>query len=240
MDRGLYIAATGMLAEFDRQNALSNNLANITTAGYKADDTTQRNFDEVLLEERSSGRIVGTTSAGPMTAHVTRMSQGVLNQTDNPLDVAIVGDGFLSVRDRGQVSYTRNGQLTTNAQGQLTDAQGRQVMSRTGAPIQVGSDLNAVAIGQDGVVTVAGRRAGQLALTNLQNPVKTTDSLFRGRPAGQATGEIRQGSLETSNTDPTQTVIDMIASQRTFEAGQRTLRTIDETLQRAAQLAQVS
>lgn len=239
MDRGLYVAATGMLAEMNRQDALSNNLANLTTPGFKADRMRQREFASVLMTKREDGSARGTMSLGPVTDQITGLSQGTVQQTDSPLDLALRGDGFFAVRAAGAVAYTRNGQFANNAQGQLVDAQGNLVLSRTGQPIQVGSNPDAVTVRPDGTVSVGANNVGQLQIVTLDNPRKTAESLWAGQPAGAAPAQVQQRALEASTSDATRTVIDMIASQRSFESSQRALRAIDESLQRAAQIGQV-
>src|ERR671932_596342 len=107
MDRGLYIAASGMLAESIRQDQLANDLANASTPGYKADRT------------------------------VTDWAPAPIEQTDQPLDLAIDGEGFFAVRTPQGVRYTRNGQFTTDARGLLLTAQGDEVLSQNGQPVQV-------------------------------------------------------------------------------------------------------
>lgn len=239
MDRGLYVAATGMLAEFNRQNALANNLSNLTTPGYKADRTRQSEFASVLLAERNSHSVRGTWSLGPITSQTTMLSQGEMRKTGVATDLALNGDGFFAVRTGNGIAYTRNGQFTTNPAGQLIDGSGNLVLSRQGQPIQVGNDPDRLQIGQDGTVRVGGQARGQLMVVSLTNPEKTADSLWTGQPGAMGQAIVKQGYLESSTTDATRTVVDMISSQRSFEASQRVLRAIDESLQRAAQLGQV-
>ena len=111
MQRGLYIAATGMLAEQIRQDQIANDLANASTPGYKADRSMQRSFSSLLLENTKTGQQVGPLSLGAgIAATRTDFSQGALRQTGQPLDIALSGDGFLAVATADGVRYTRNGQ----------------------------------------------------------------------------------------------------------------------------------
>src|SRR5919201_84041 len=127
MDRGLYIAASGMLAEQVRQDQIANDLANSSTPGYKADRSAQRAFSELLLQNSKTGAVVGPLGLGAMVDKVqTDMSEGPLRQTDEPLDVAIEGDGFLAVQTPQGVRYTRDGQLVVDAQGRLATASYQQ------------------------------------------------------------------------------------------------------------------
>ena len=240
MDRGLYVAATGMLAEMDRQNNLSNNLANLSTPGYKADYTTQRQFAQLLWNNRSNGQDIGAWGVGPVTSSVSNMNQGALQQTGNKYDLAIEGNGFFEVRTPQGVRYTRNGAFTVNAQGNLVNAQGYQVLSTTGAALKVGGGNN-FQVNTDGNVFRDGVLVGRIAVVNLNNPQKVDGSLWNGQAGGQAAGSlVRQSQLEDSNTNPINTIVEITASQRAFDAGQRVLRSIDDNLAIAAKIAQVS
>ena len=240
MDRGLYVAATGMLAEMDRENNLSNNLANLSTPGYKADYTSQRQFAQLLWNNRSSGAGIGTWGLGPVTSSVSNLEQGALQQTGNKYDLGIEGAGFFEVRTPQGVRFTRNGAFTVNAQGELVTAQGAQVLSTTGTALRVGGGNN-FQVDSSGVVFRDGTRVGQLAVVNVTNPQKVDGSLWNGQAAGQAAGSlVRQSQLEESNTNAITTITEITASQRAFDAGQRVLRSIDDNLAIAAKIAQVS
>src|SRR6201999_2286323 len=99
MDRGLYLAASGMLAEQVRQNQIANDLANASTPGYKADRTTQQSFGSMLLANSQTGRVIGSqTTAVQVTGEVTDFTPEPVKDTGEPLDFAIVGDGFFSLQ----------------------------------------------------------------------------------------------------------------------------------------------
>jgi flagellar basal-body rod protein FlgF len=217
MERGLYIAASGMLAEQVRQNQIANDLANSSTPGYKADRSSQRSFGDLLLQNSTTGQTVGPLGLGVEIAKTTTdLSQAPIRDTGEALDFAIEGEGYFAVRTPQGVRYTRNGQFMRSANGTLTDALGHQVLSKKGAPVQVKADG-----------TVA---AGAIGVYNVPNARKAGDSLFTGAAQGQATGTVRGGALEGSGADPARSMVEMIASYRTFEAGQKVIRTIDETL----------
>ena len=224
MDRGLYIAASGMLAEQVRQDQIANDLANASTAGYKADRTTQQSFGSLLLTNSLTGGTIGSqTTAVQVTGTVTDFTPQPLKDTGEPLDFAVNGDGFFAVRTNQGTRYTRDGQFAANAQGQLTTATGNLVLGRDNQPVTVGADGK-----------VDPRR---LNVVLLNNPRKTGDNLVTGTPgavAGLTVGQVRSGALEGSGADPTQAMVDMIASMRTYEAGQKVIQTIDETLGKAA------
>ncbi len=221
MERGLYIAASGMLSEMARQDLIANDLANAATPGYKADRTTQHSFAELLLENKRTGREIGALGTGVSIARqVTDLAPQPLRETGEPLDFAIQGDGWFGVQTPQGVRYTRNGQFALSPQGILVDAMGNPVLGRGGRPIRAG---------RDGAVDPA-----QLGVFNVTNARKGGDSYVTGAAGGQATGTVRQGALEGSNADPARSMVDMIASFRAFESGQRVIRTIDETLAKAS------
>jgi flagellar basal-body rod protein FlgF len=214
MERGLYIAASGMLAQQVRQDQIANDLANASTPGYKADRAAQASFEDMLLQNSQTGEVVGSMSMGAHVARiVTSLQQGPLQQTGDPLDVALQGDGFLAVSTAAGTRYTRDGQPIT----------------ATG--IRTPDDLS---ISQGGVVSVRGRTVGTLAVVSLTGATKEGDTLFTGaagaRPAGTT---VDQGYLEGSGVEPARAMVDMIVSLRAYESSQRVLHAIDDTLGRA-------
>jgi flagellar basal-body rod protein FlgF len=233
MERGLYISATGMLAELARQDQIANDLANGSTPGYKADRSAQGSFGEMLLINRASGAEVGPLGMGA-TVTTTRadMSQAALRETGEPLDLALEGPGFLTVQTPSGTRYTRDGQLMLDAQGRLATDTGLPVLDDQGDAIRLGTTAE-VAVAADGRITVAGKTVARLGLVTLTDPVKQGDSLFSGtagaRPEGTA---IRSGFLEGSGVDAARAMVDMMTSLRAFESQQRVVRAIDETLQK--------
>jgi flagellar basal-body rod protein FlgF len=221
MQRGLYIAASGMVSEQVRQDLIANDLANAATPGYKADRATQRGFQEVLLQNTQTGRPVGALGAGvEIDRQATDWRPQPARRTEEPLDFAIAGEGFFAVQTAQGVRYTRNGRFSATGDGMLVTAQGDPVLGRNGAPLRVGAG---------GTVP-----PGALNVVLLANPRKAGEGLVVGQPAGQApAGVVRSGELEGSGADPARAMVDMIASLRAFEAGQRVIRTIDDTLGKA-------
>jgi flagellar basal-body rod protein FlgF len=227
MDRGLYIAASGMLAEQTRQDQIANDLANASTPGYKPDRSLQAGFGDLLLQNTRTGAAIGHASEGVLiTETSTDLSQAPLRETDQPLDVGLQGDGFLAVKTPQGTRYTRNGQLELDAKGTLTTTTGYPVLDDQGREITIASSSK-VTISTDG--TIAG--GPKLAVVSLTNPVKQGDSLFAGtagaRPAGT---EVKQGFLEGSGVEPARAMVDMIVSMRAYEASQRVIHSIDDTL----------
>jgi flagellar basal-body rod protein FlgG len=221
MDRGLYLAASGMLAEQLRQNQIANDLANASTSGYKAERTTQQSFGDLLLTNSVTGATIGSQStAVQVTNTVTDWSPQPLKDTGEPLDFAVNGDGFFAVQTPGGVRYTRNGEFAADANGNLVTAAGHAVLGRNNQPARIGADGR-----------VDPRALNVVALTN---PEKTGNNLVTGTPGGQAAGSVRSGALEASGADPTESMVDMIESMRAYQAGQKVIQTIDETLGKAA------
>ena len=220
MERGLYIAASGMLAEMARQDQLANDLANASTPGYKADRVSQKAFGDLLLSDTADGTTVGPLGAGAVIdKEQTDLRQQALRDTGQPLDLAIQGDGWFGVRTANGIRYTRNGAFTADAKGNLVDQLGNQVLGEGNQPIKV----------TDGNVD-----ASKVAVFKLSNPVKQGDSYFTGTAGGKDTGEVRSGSLEGSGVDPARAMVDLMASMRAMEATQKAITTIDSTLQQTA------
>jgi flagellar basal-body rod protein FlgG len=221
MDRGLYIAASGMLTEMARQDLLANDMANTSTAGYKADRVTQRSFSEVLLSNTQTGAAVGPIGAGAaITKQVTDLAPQTHKETGEPLDFAIAGTGFFAVRTGQGTRYTRNGAFQTGKGGLLVDQLNNPVLTQRGQTIKVGAD---------GTVDPA-----NLGVYKLNNAKKFGEGLFTGAAAGKDTGIARSGALEGSGVDASRAMIDMIASLRVFESGQKVIQTIDQTLDQAS------
>ena len=221
MERGLYIAASGMLAEQVRQEQIANDLANASTPGYKADRTSQRSFNELLLSNSRTGAAIGASGTAVAIDEITTdFTSAPARETGEPLDFAIQGEGFFTVQTGRGIRYTRNGQFTVSPQGTLTTPAGDLVLGRGGRTI---------AVGPDGRVDPAA-----LDVVTLLNPRKEGDSMVVGGPGGGVRGQVRAGAREGAGADPARAMVDMIASMRSFEAGQRVITTIDSTLEKAA------
>jgi flagellar basal-body rod protein FlgF len=221
MDLGLYIAASGMVAEQARQDQLANDLANASTPGYKADQSSQHSFGQILLSNTVSGSPVGSISIGVESGKsYTDMSPAPVHETGAPLDFAIEGEGFFAVKTAQGVRYTRDGQFAVSAQGTLTDSFGNEVLSPAGAAIKVEAK---------GIVP-----ASAVGVFKVSGAEKQGENLFTGTQSGPASGTVRQGALEESGVNPVDTMVEMMTSLRTFQSGQQAIQTINETLQAAA------
>jgi flagellar basal-body rod protein FlgF len=224
MDLGLFIAASGMVAEQTRQDQLSNDLANASTPGFKPDATPQSSFGELLLRNSETGKTIGSLNTGVALGKTyTDMAPAGMQSTNEPLDFGIVGGGFFGVQTPQGVRYTRDGQFTTSAQGQLVTATGQSVLSQSGSPIKVGAE---------GTLP-----AGALGVFNVPDAVKQGENLFSGKAATGAKGAlgtVRQGVLEESGVNPSTVMVEMVGSLRTFQSGQQAIQAIDQTLQAAS------
>jgi flagellar basal-body rod protein FlgG len=211
-----------MLAQQVREDQLANDLSNASTPGYKSDASVQQSFGAMLLANTATGQPIGALNTGVrLGAPVTNLTPDALHSTGQPLDFGIAGQGFFAVRTAQGIRYTRDGQFQANAQGLLTDSLGNQVLSQNGAPIQVSPQ---------GTVP-----ASALGVFNLTTATKQGNNLFTGTPAGRATGTVRQGELEDSSVDPVTTMVHMISSLQTYQAGENAIQTIDSTMQESAQ-----
>ncbi len=221
MDLGLYIAASGMVAEQTRQDQLTNDLANASTPGYKPEETPQSSFGEMLLSNTATGQPIGSIATGVQLGKaVTDMTPAATQETGEPLDFAVVGQGFFAVQTPQGTRYTRDGQFSASAQGQLVNSAGQAVLDQQGKPIAVGAEGHVA--------------AGALGVFEVPAAVKQGENLFSGTASGKAAGTVRQGSLEGSGVDAAKAMVEMIGSMRTFQSGQQAIQAIDATLQAAS------
>lgn len=238
MDRGLYIAASGMIADQVRQDQIANDLANTSTIGYKADRSAQRSFGDVLLSERDTGTPIGHATMGTEIAEIrTDLTPAPMKETSEPLDVALDGAGFLSVQTSAGTRYTRNGQLALAADGTLVTSAGNPVLGSDGQPVKI-TAKGTIEIAADGTITSDGQAQGKLGIVDLTNPAKEGATLFTGTPAtAPATTSVKQGFLEGSGVNTAQAMIEMMASMRAYESAQRVIHAIDDSLGRGIQAA---
>jgi flagellar basal-body rod protein FlgG len=221
MEVGLYIAAQGMLAEQARQDNLASDLSNASTPGYKPVTSVQQSFGAILLSNAQNGTSVGTIDSGVRIAkEVVNATPAPLRATGNTLDFAIAGSGYFAVKTAQGIQYTRNGQFSSNSQGLLVDQSGNQVLSQRGAPI---------AVGAKGIVA-----ASSLGVFNVPNAAEIGNNNFTGTAAGAASGTVETGMLEESGVDPIETVMDMTTSLQAYQAGQKAIETIQQTMQETA------
>jgi flagellar basal-body rod protein FlgG len=251
----MWISKTGLDAQQTRMSVISNNLANVNTTGFKKDRAV---FEDLLYQtvrqpgaqssqdtQLPSGLMLGTGVR--VVATEKQYSQGNIIQTDNPLDVAIEGRGFFRVLlPDGTEAYTREGSFQVNSDGQLVTASGYQV--QPGITIPEGAQ--SISISEDGIVSVrisgdsAPQEAGTLELADFVNPaglqaiggnllIETAASGApqAGTPGLEGLGSVQQGSLEGSNVNAVEELVNMIETQRAYEMNSKAISTADQMLQ---------
>jgi len=252
MIKALRTAASGMIAQQMNIDTIANNLANINTTGFKK---SKVEFQDVLYERvRRAGTNVSALNVVPVNLEIgygsrpvatTReFSGGDLNPTDNPLDVAIQGQGFLQINmPGGTIAYTRDGSLKVSGDGRLVTADGFFLNPEITLP----QDTQGVAIGIDGrvQVTLPGQtepqEVGQIELAKFLNPSGLEaigHNLYRasgssgdailGNPSENGFGELAQGYLEMSNVQIVDEMVNMIVAQRAYETNAKAIQTADE------------
>ena len=213
---GLTSAAAALRYYERRQETAANNLANVTTDGFRG--------------ERAFATLMSDGAVAARTATDTRA--GTLRDTNNPLDVALPGDGYFVVATPAGERLTRAGSFRLDAERRLTDADGNPVQGEAG-PITLPNGPD-VAVGADGTVRVGGRAAGRLRLEHVDAGVQMAhDGGARfvpdpsRRPVADADRRVRQGALEESNVSPVGALVDMIAVQRAYAGVQKAVTVID-------------
>jgi flagellar basal-body rod protein FlgG len=240
---GMYSAASGMAAQQARIDAISNDLANVSTTGYKRVRVT---FRDLLYTQAGPGAARGVASgAGAAATQIGRASdEGVLQSTGRPLDVALEGEGYLQVRDaKGRQVLTRNGSLQRQPNGALVTSTG----ARTGITIPPAVQDSDVHILPDGTVRTNQQVYGKLRLVTVRAPeglVALGDDNFlpgaaSGRPTPLAANSgttLQQDNLEGSNVDMATAMTDLIDAQRGYEMASKAINTQDQLYQIANQV----
>lgn len=260
MISALYVSKTGLAAQDKQLSTISNNLANASTVGFKRD---RAQFEDLLYQvqrqpgaketqetQLPSGLQLGTGSR--VVATQKQFSQGNLQVTEQPLDVAINGRGFLQVLQAdGTLAYTRNGQLALDSEGQLVTNDGMIIQPA----ITVPQGVSQLTIGKDGTVTATTKgseatpqQLGNITLADFVNPaglqaiggnlfVETVSSgnPTQGAPGENGMGSLLQGQLESSNVDIVEEMVNMITTQRAYEMNSKVVSTADQMLQNISQ-----
>jgi flagellar basal-body rod protein FlgG len=259
--RSLNIGATGMLAQQLNVEVISNNIANMNTTGFKRhraefQDLLYQNLRRVGSASSDAGTIVPTgvqLGLGVKSAAIYRMSgQGNIMQTENPLDLAINGRGFLMVElPTGETAYTRAGSLQLSPDGDIVTADGYIVQPG----ITVPSDAVSISVNESGEVyvdldgQVAPVRVGQLELANFANEAcldaigqnllletAASGSASVATPGSAGFGRIVQGALETSNVNVVSEITSLITAQRAYEMNSKVIESSDEMMRTVTQL----
>ncbi len=242
MLQGLLSAASGMEAQQQQLDAAANDIANVSTPGYQAE---QIGFHDLLYTSggSASGSTVAT-GAGAAAAVVGRdQTEGPIQQTGQPLNVAIVGAGFIEVRrPDGTIGLTRNGTLQTDAQGRLTTNVGMPVVPPITIPPGVPADQ--VKIDPNGTVRLGARTLGRISIVTVPAPsglLASGDSTYSATAASgairAATGStLQQGSLESSNVDLASAMAEMVQAEQGYDLASKAIQYQDQMLQIANQV----
>ncbi|MEK6257868.1 MAG: flagellar hook basal-body protein [Planctomycetota bacterium] len=223
MIRGLYSAAGGMQATSLQQDVTAHNLNHAMKPGYQR---------EVLRFNATGPR---EELLGPEATLHTDFSPGTLEFTGNTLDVALNGPGFFQIQGPSGPLYTRSGTFQLNGQGQIVTPEGR-IVRGTAGPITIPPDAVNIDILDDGTVIADGGEIDQLSVVAFQNPndlSRVGTTYFAASPnaaRSEAGPEVRQGYRENGNTTVVQEMVQMIAGLRQFEAAQRALRSLGDTI----------
>lgn len=259
MVKGLYTAHTGMVNEMNRLDILSNNLANADTTAYKKEGTTSTTFaDELAFRIRDTAdsglpkRLGGITYCTTLGQVYTDYSTGNMKVTDNDTDFAINGNGFFAIAFTNKagetsVKYTRDGAFTVNSDGYLVTKDGDYVLNANGAQTGNAAQANYVRVDPNAKLQVNALgqiyqdnnlvdTIGLVDFDNYDYIEKYGENLYNLVDGGQVVASdatVEQGTLETSNVNVVSEMVNMITIQRAYEAGQKVVTSIDETLDTA-------
>lgn len=254
MLRSLSTAATGMIAQQTNIDVISNNLANVNTTGFKKSRAEFQDLLSQTLKAPGAQVAQGTyqptgiqVGLGVKNSAIQRINtQGTMSNTDNPLSVAIQGDGFFQVQlDDGTTAYTRDGNFKIDANGQMVTSDGYQLIPQISVP----QDATEISITSGGKVTVqqpgasAMTEIGTIELVKFANPTgllsigknlltetAASGTAIQGTANQEGFGSIEQGFLEGSNVQVVEEMINLITAQRAFEANSNVIRASDEAL----------
>lgn len=252
MVRGLYTSASGALAAESMADNVANNLANVSTSGFK--QTLLQIQSEPTLDIYRIQTDPGPTTNGAATGvsvqqevgalgtgsqiydTPTSFAEGSLQSTGNPLDVAISGNAnaFFTINTPNGVRYTRDGEFAEDGTGILRTRDGNTVLSTQGTQIQLQTQ-GAVTIGQDGTISQNGQVVAQLGLTQFNSLLNLRpEGVNNYAPSGNAgasattTATVKQGSLEASNANVVRSMVDLITAERWFDANEKSIKTQDD------------
>jgi flagellar basal-body rod protein FlgG len=258
--RSLWISKTGMEAQQTQLDTISNNLANVSTNGYKRahavfEDLMYQNLRQAGANSTEQTTLPTGLQVGLGTRAVATsrsFSQGSLQQSSNTLDVAVLGNGFFSVQmPDGTTGYTRDGSFQVSSTGQLVTNNGYTVQPG----ITIPATAQSVTIGSDGTVSVTlpgqatPQSVGQIQIAGFVNPAglepkgqnvfgetAASGTASSGTPGQNGLGSLRQGFNETSNVNVVEELVAMIQTQRAYELNSKAIQTSDQMLQRLGQL----
>lgn len=259
MHSALWVSKTGMAAQDTKMTAISNNLANVNTVGFKRDRVVFEDlFYSIRRQPGAQVDEINTLPSGVQLGSGVRVvgtqkvfTQGTTQNTTQQMDMAVMGGGFFQIENSdGEIMYTRNGQFHVNAEGLMVNSQGLPLEPQ----IQIPAGTTSLSIGTDGTVTaVVGndpdpQDLGQITLATFINPAgleAVGGNLFRQTeasgladevvPGTEGVGSIKQGALEGSNVQVVEEMVDMITTQRAYEMNAKVVSAADDMLKFVAQ-----
>jgi flagellar basal-body rod protein FlgF len=231
MQSNIYVGLSAQLALQRRLDTVANNVANSSTAGFRAE---QMSFEELL--SKSGQTAVSFVSKGQ--SYLSTQG-GELTQTDNPLDIAVRGDAWLSIQTPTGTAYTRDGRMKMRADGVLTNLMGDPFLDAGGTPIQLDPDGGTITINKAGTIEQDGNNLGAFGLYALPQGAKLTraqgSSVVSDQPAVPEIDFLRtgvvQGYVEKSNVNPILEMTHLTTLQRSFDAVSNVLRETESSLQ---------
>lgn len=239
MNSGMYAAVSGSLTAMHRLDMISNNLANINTPGYKKD---KMSFEGLLAGSANPPAVPQGQTADPIlqkeNVYIDHAA-GPVSQSGNPLDLALDGDGFFAVTTPEGTAYTRQGNFRTSADGTLVTVDGFAVQGAGGAAVRIQGSR--VEIDAKGGVIVDGTPSGAISIVDFEKPVALTkigNALFV--PANPettplpGTAQVQQGYLEGSNVESISEMVQLIETNRYFEACSKVIKGFDDIAAKAA------
>lgn len=254
--KGIYLAASGMIGQWMKLEAISNNISNINTAAYKKDTIHFRNLlmegvqpqtrpgvQLASIQNSSSPSLSPLESYYPVGNYAIDFSEGELHETGNPLDLALKGEGFFVVSTPQGRRYTRAGNFTLSTNGELQTLDGFSVLGKNG-PIPLPRNSGEVEVTSSGEVKVDGIVVGALDIVDVPEPyalVKDGNNLFYSPsdPSQElsANAAVLQGYLEQSNVNPVTVMVELINTVRSFQMYQKAMQTFDDNFGRLLDIA---
>ncbi len=236
LTQAMYAASAGAVNNQHRLDVLANNLANINTPGFKEEELIFRVPHEREGDSHTDF-LQGPSAPIPIAAR-TDFSQGLIKHTNNPMDLALEGDGFFSIQTSEGIQYTRNGSFSINKDGVLATKEGLPVLG-TGGEIRIdGSD---VYVDEKGAVLVDGDEVGRLKVVSISRPdllTKMGSTLFALTDPGDTKDmtegfKVMQGYIETSNVNSIRVMTEMIDISRCYESYQKVIQFLDDAAKKS-------
>lgn len=229
MDTISYVALTRQSGLLKEMQMVANNLANMSTTGYRAEGVV---FAEMVTALPAEGGSIAMTSA---RVRYTSEAQGALQQTGGKFDLGIQGEGFFQIQTPAGIALTRAGAFTPNEENDLVTMDGHPVLDVAGGTIFIPPDARSISVGTDGTLTVDGQIMTQIGVVSIRDEddlTRDASGTFMADEAFQPVEnpKVMQGFLEQSNVDPVREITRMIEVQRAYELGQKLLDRDDERI----------